>query len=232
MMPKEPAALVDSVLKMEGVRHSCAVSKDDGAVIKSSSSAPANFGDVTAFLGSAAEVITANLVLGDLSAVLAEGEGHKLLIMPQAGAYVGVELDPAQSPWWASQQNPLDLLAEDKMAEISEAEELLRQKVVLLNMLLEDFGASGERAPEWKELLEREVKNADPAGRLVQMLEIGAGSLVPRSGVKTDITKKEVGDAFEKLVNLTCKKAISLLGFIEVKQKFQSVITRLAAERR
>ncbi|GEM_PF-1501138 len=231
-MTKEPAELVESVLKMDGVRHSCAVAKDDGAVIKSSDGAPANFGEVTAFLGSAAEVIAANLVLGDLSAVLAEGEGHKLLIMPQAGAYLGVELDPAQSPWWATQQNPLDLLAEDKMAEISEAEELLRQKVTLLNMLLEDFGAKGDKADDWREMLEKEIKAVDPAGRLARMLEIGAGAIVPRAGVKTDITKKEVGDAFEKLVNLTCKKAISVLGFVEVKQKFQSVITRLASERR
>ncbi|MCU0606708.1 MAG: roadblock/LC7 domain-containing protein [Candidatus Edwardsbacteria bacterium] len=231
-MPKEPAELVDSVLRMEGVRHSCAVSKDDGSVIKSSDGAPGNFGEVTAFLGSAAEVIASNLVLGDLSAVLAEGEGHKLLIMPQAGAYLGVEIDPAASPWWATQQNPLDLLSEDKMAEISEAEELLKQKVILLNLLLEDFGAKGEKAPEWKEMLEKEVKAVDPAGRLARMLDIGTGIIVPRSGVKTDITKKEVGDAFEKLVNLTCKKAISILGFVEVKQKFQSVITRLAADRR
>jgi len=41
-----------------------------------------------------------------------------------------------------------------------------------------------------------------------------------------------VADAFEKLVNLTCKKAIATLGFVEVKQKFQAVISKLAAEKR
>ncbi|MDI6740818.1 MAG: roadblock/LC7 domain-containing protein [Candidatus Edwardsbacteria bacterium] len=231
-MPKEPAALVESVLRMEGVKHSCAVSKDDGSVIKSSEGAPANFSDVTAFLGSAAEVIASNLELGDLTSVLAEGEGHKLLIMPQSGAYLGVEIDPALSPWWVTQQNPLDLLSEEKLAEISEAEELLKQKVILLNLLLEDFGAKGERAAEWNEMLQKEVKAVDPSGRLMRMLDVGAGTIAPKAGVKTNISKKEVGDAFEKLVNLTCKKAISILGFVEVKQKFQSVITRLAAERR
>lgn len=231
-MAKEPAELMDSVLKMEGVKCSAAVSKEDGSIIKASAGAPGNLGEVVAFIGSAAEVITSNLDLGSLNSVVAEGEGHKMLIMPAGTAYLGVQLDGAQVPWWATQINPIDLLSEDKMTEISEAEELLKQKVILLNMLLEEFGAKGEKAREWQEMLDKEVKNIDPQGRLDRMLEAGAGMVTARSGVKTDISKKEVGDAFEKLVNLTCKKAIASIGFVEVKQKFQAVISRLAAEKR
>lgn len=231
-MPKEPAELMDSVLKMEGVKFSAAVSKEDGSIIKASAGSPANLGEVVAFIGSAAEVITSNLDLGNLNSVVAEGEGHKMLIMPAGQAYIGVQLDGAQVPWWATQINPIDLLSEDKMAEISEAEELLKQKVILLNLLLEEFGAKGEKAGEWKEMLDKEIKNVDPQGRLDKMLEPGAGFVTARSGIKTDISKKEVGDAFEKLVNLTCKKAIASIGFVEVKQKFQAVISRLAAEKR
>lgn len=231
-MAKEPAELLENILKMEGVRSSAAVSKEDGSIIKASDGAPANLGEVVAFIGSAAEVITSNLELGSLNSVLAEGEGNKMLIMPSGPAYLGVQLDSAKTPWWATQINPIDLLSEDKMAEISEAEELLKQKVNLLNLLLEEFGATGEKSAEWNEMLDKEIKNVDPKGRLDKMLEAGAGHITARTGIKTDITKKEVGDAFEKLVNLTCKKAIASIGFVEVKQKFQSVISRLAAEKR
>ncbi len=231
-MAKEPAELMDSVLKMEGVKCSAAVSKEDGSIIKASAGAPGNLGEVVAFIGSAAEVITSNLDLGNLNSVVAEGEGHKMLIMPVGQAYLGVQLDGAQVPWWATQINPIDLLSEDKMAEISEAEELLKQKVILLNLLLEEFGAKGEKSKEWQEMLDKEIKNVDPQGRLDRMLEAGPGLVNARGGVKTDISKKEVGDAFEKLVNLTCKKAIASIGFVEVKQKFQAVISRLAAEKR
>jgi predicted regulator of Ras-like GTPase activity (Roadblock/LC7/MglB family) len=223
---------MDSILKMEGVRSSAAVSKEDGSIIKASDGAPGNFGEVVAFIGSAAEVITSNLDLGNLNSVVAEGEGHKMLVIPSGGAYLGVQLDGAQVPWWATQINPIDLLSEDKLAEISEAEELLKQKVILLNLLLEEFGAKGEKSAEWKEMLEKEIRNVDPQGRLDKMLEAGPGLVTARSGIKTDISKKEVGDAFEKLVNLTCKKAIASIGFVEVKQKFQAVISRLAAEKR
>jgi len=231
-MAKDPAELVESVLKMEAVRHSVAVAKEDGTMVKASAGAPSNLGDVVAFLGSAAEVISSNLELGELSSVLAEGQNHKMLILPHETVYLGVDLDPALSPWWVLQPTPLDLLSESKMAEISEAEELLKQKMILVNLLLEEFGAQGEKAPEWQELLARELKNVDPSGRLARMVAAGPGKISLNEGVKTDITKKEVGDAFEKLVNLTCKKAIASLGFVEVKQKFQTVISRLATEKR
>lgn len=231
-MAKDPAELVESVLKMEAVRHSVAVAKEDGTMVKASDGAPSNLGDVVAFLGSAAEVISTNLELGELSSVLAEGQDHKMLILPHETVYLGVDLDPAQAPWWVLQPSPLDLLSESKMAEISEAEELLKQKMVLVNLLLEEFGAKGEKAPEWQEMLVRELKNVDPPGRLAKMVAAGPGLISYNEGVKTDISKKEVGDAFEKLVNLTCKKAIASLGFVEVKQKFQTVISRLATEKR
>lgn len=231
-MAKGPAELMESVLKMEGVKYSALVSKEDGSVLKVSDEASGNLGEVVAFIGSAAEVITSNLELGNLSSVIAEGEGHKLLIMPVSSAYLGVRLEGERLPWWATQLNPIDLLSEDKMAEISEAEELLKQKVILLNLLLEEFGARGEKAQEWQEMLDKEIKNVDPQGRLDKMLEAGLGLVAVRLGAKTDISKKEVGDAFEKLVNLTCKKAIAAMGFVEVKQKFQTVISRLAAEKR
>lgn len=231
-MAKDPAELVESVLKMESVRHSVAVAKEDGTMVKASGGAPSNLGDVVAFLGSAAEVISSNLELGELSSVLAEGQDHKMLILPHETVYLGVDLDPAQSPWWVLQPSPLDLLSESKMAEISEAEELLKQKMVLVNLLLEEFGAKGEKAAEWQEMLSRELKNVDPPGRLAKMVTAGPGLISHNEGVKTDISKKEVSDAFEKLVNLTCKKAIASLGFVEVKQKFQTVISRLATEKR
>jgi predicted regulator of Ras-like GTPase activity (Roadblock/LC7/MglB family) len=231
-MAKDPAELVESVLKMEAVRHSVAVAKEDGTMVKASGGAPSNLGDVVAFLGSAAEVISSNLELGELSSVLAEGKDHKMLILPHETVYLGVDLDPALSPWWVLQPSPLDLLSESKMAEISEAEELLKQKMILVNLLLEEFGAKGEKAPDWQEMLARELKNVDPSGRLARMVAAGQGHISINEGVKTDISKKEVGDAFEKLVNLTCKKAIASLGFVEVKQKFQTVISRLATEKR
>jgi predicted regulator of Ras-like GTPase activity (Roadblock/LC7/MglB family) len=231
-MAKEPAELIGSIIKMEGVRSSAAVSKEDGSVLKASDGAPGNLGEVVAFIGSAAEVITSNLELGGLNSVVAEGEGHKLLIMPSGGAYLGVQLEGSQIPWWALQINPIEMLSADRMAEISEAEELLKQKVTLLNLLLEEFGAKGDKAADWQEMLGREIKNVDPQGRLERMVEPGPGQVTVRAGIKTDISKKEVGDAFEKLVNLTCKKAIASIGFVEVKQKFQAVISRLASEKR
>jgi predicted regulator of Ras-like GTPase activity (Roadblock/LC7/MglB family) len=231
-MAKEPAELVESVLKMEAVQHSVAVAKEDGSMVKSSDGAPGNLSEVVAFLGSAAEVIASNLELGDLTSVLAEGQDRKMMILPHEAVYLGVAIDAGKSPWWVLQPNPLELLSETKMAEISEAEELLKQKIVLVNLLLEEFGARGEKAAEWQEMLARELKNVDPPGRLARMVEAGPGQINHVSGVKTDISKKEVGDAFEKLVNLTCKKAIASLGFVEVKQKFQTVISRLATEKR
>lgn len=230
-MAKEPAELVEGILKMEGVRHCAAVSKEDGSSLAASPGTPGNFGEVVAFLGSAAEVITSNLDLGGLNSVLAEGSGHQMLIVPHDQSYLGVEFGQGTPPWWATQHSPLELLSEGKMAEISEAEELLKQKVNLLNLLLEAFGAKGDKAEEWRQMLEAELKNVEPGGRLAKMVEPGPGLVAIRSGVKTDISKKEVGDSFEKLVNLTCKKAIATLGFVEVKQKFQAVISRLAAEK-
>jgi len=232
-MAQAPAELlVESVLKMEAVRHSVAVAKEDGTMVKASDGAPGNLGEVVAFLGSAAEVISSNLELGDLSSVLAEGQNHKMLILPHETVYLGVDLDPAQSPWWVLQPSPLDLLLESKTTKISEAEELLKQKLILVNLLLEEFGALGEKAPEWQEMLAYELKNVDPLGRLAKMVTAGPGSISHNEGVKTDISKKEVSDAFEKLVNSTCKKAIACLGFVAVKQKFQIVISRLASGNR
>jgi len=231
-MAKEATELINNILKMEGVRHCAAVSKEDGSSIAASPGTPGNFGEVVAFLGSAAEVITTNLDLGGLNSLLAEGQGHQMLIVPHEQAYLGVEFNEGAVPWWAHQHNPLELFSEGRMAEISEAEELIRQKVNLLNLLLEAFGAKGDKAAEWSQMLEAEIKNVDPSGRLAKVLDAGPGFVDIKIGAKTDLTKKEVGDAFEKLVNLTCKKAIATLGFVEVKQKFQAVISKLAAEKR
>lgn len=231
-MAKEPAELMENVLKMEGVKYGAVVSKEDGSILKVSDEASGNLGEVVAFIGSAAEVMTSSMELGSLSSVVAEGEGHKLLIIPVSSAYLGVSLEGEKMPWWATQLNPVDFFYEDRMAEISEAEELLKQKVNLLNLLLEEFGAKGDKAGEWQDMLAKEIKNIDTQGRLDRLLEAGPGFISARPGAKTTISKKEVGDAFEKLVNVACKKAIAAIGFAEVKQKFQAVISRLALDKR
>ena len=58
---------------------------------------------------------------------------------------------------------------------VKDAEELLKQKIVLVNLLLEEFGAKGDKAAEWQEMLARELKNVDPPGRLARMIEAGPG---------------------------------------------------------
>ncbi|MEW6685382.1 MAG: roadblock/LC7 domain-containing protein [Candidatus Edwardsbacteria bacterium] len=230
--------LISDLSQTEGVKASIAVLKEDGTLLKVSEKTEVGLGEITAFLGSAAEVITSTLEIGNFSSAVTEGDGYKMLILPHENAYVGIELEEQTPPWWLNAPNVTELLIEEKVEEVSELEGLMRQKVLLVNLLVEEFATAPENVPEgflskeqWQALVESELASLDPQGKIRVHLEMKEGQLTFVSKGMPGLTKQEVFDTFEKLVNLVCKKGIAVFGFVEVKQKFQAVITRLAQQR-
>jgi len=121
-----------------------------------------------------------------------------------------------------------EVLLGGKVAELEDVEKIFREKLKLLNLLVEEFSMSGNRE-EWLGTILAEIAKIDPVGKLARYLQVADSQVKGSYGAKADLTKKEISEAFEKLVNSVCKRAIGVFGFVEVKQRFKGVIEKLAA---
>jgi len=225
-MPTEKE-IVQDCLKIEGVKGGVVVSKEDGTVLFKGEAVSPDTAERVAFLGGATEVMTSLLDLGPVSSAMVEGEEEKLLIIPHHDNFLGIEIG-AKGPWWMEAPEVSEILLGGKFAELEDVEKIFREKLKLLNLLVEEFSKGGNRG-EWQETIMAEISKIDPVGKLARYLQIDEGQIKSSQGAKADLTKKEISEIFEKLVNLVCKRAIGVFGFVEVKQRFKGVIEKLAS---
>jgi len=225
-MPTEKDIIQDCQ-KIEGIKGGVLVSKEDGTLLFKGEGTLPDTPEMVAFLGGATEVMASLLDLGPLSSAVVEGEGGKLLIVPHGDNFLGLEVGPG-GPWWIEAPEVSEVLLGGKVAELEDVEKIFREKLKLLNLLVEEFSMSGNRE-EWLGTILAEIAKIDPAGKLARYLQVADSQVKGSYGAKADLTKKEISEAFEKLVNSVCKRAIGVFGFVEVKQRFKGVIEKLAA---
>jgi hypothetical protein len=224
-MPSEKD-IVRGCQKIAGVTGGVVVSREDGTLLFKEEKTAPDTPEKVAFLGGATEVMTALLDLGPLVSALVEEEGGKLLIIPHRESFLGLEVGPA-GPWWMETPEVGEILLGGKFAELEDVEKIFREKLKLLNLLVEEFSKGGNRE-EWLETIMAEVGQSDPAGKVGRSLRVSEGQIQGASSARTNVTKKEISEIFEKLVNLVCKRAIGAFGFVEVKHRFKGVIDKLA----
>lgn len=219
--------LVEELRKIEGVLGVVVVSKDDGSLVHSGEGVSSEIPEVVAFLGSAGEVIASMLDLGGFESSIIEGDGDKILIVPYGENYLGFEISKDGSPWWLELPEVGSLIVKRKLLELDDVERIFKEKIKLINLLIQEFGGEKD-SEEWLGLLKEELPKLDGGGKILKYLNLTGGNVVPVFGAKEDLSTEDVSEIFEKLVNLICKKAIQVFGFVDVKKKFQAVIGKMA----
>lgn len=226
-MPTEQD-IVRGCQQIEGVTGGVVVSKEDGTLLFKEEKTAPDTAEKVAFLGGATEVMAALLDLGPLVSSLVEEEGRKLLIIPHHESFLGIEVG-SKGPWWLETPEAGEILLGGKFVELEDVEKIFREKLRLLNLLVEEFSRGGNR-DEWLETIMAEIGQSDPEGKVGRYLRVDKGQIQDSPGARANLTKKEIAEIFEKLVNMVCKRAIGVFGFVEVKQRFKGVIEKLAAE--
>jgi predicted regulator of Ras-like GTPase activity (Roadblock/LC7/MglB family) len=225
-MPSAKDLIQDSQ-KIEGVRGGVLVSKEDGTLLFKGEGVLPDTPEMVAFVGGAAEVMASLLDLGTLTSAVVSGGDNKLLIVPHEDSFLGLEVG-ALGPWWIEAPEVGDILLGGKVGELEDVEKVFREKLKLLNLLVEEFSKGGDPG-EWLKAIMGEIATIDPGGKLSRYLQVAEGQIKSGYGAKAGLTKKEISEVFEKLVNSVCKRAIGVFGFVEVKQRFKGVIEKLAA---
>ncbi|MEW6685383.1 MAG: DUF4388 domain-containing protein [Candidatus Edwardsbacteria bacterium] len=119
------------------------------------------------------------------------------------------------------------LLSKNLIIDPLETEKLLQSKVRMINLMFEEFGEKGTGVAPYRDLVEKNFPPLDRSGRLAKYVQITPNMLQIVSGAKRDITKEEVNEVFDRLIDILHKKGISDFGPILGKHKYQSVLSKM-----
>ena len=89
--------LVNDITKIDGVEGAVIVAKD-GVVIASNVKNAESEGAISVFAGATAEEIATSLNLGDVSQIVIEGTGYRMMIVKYKEYYIGIMMDEHTSP--------------------------------------------------------------------------------------------------------------------------------------
>ena len=95
--------LVNDISKIDGVAGAVIVAQD-GVVLASSIENAENEGAISVFAGATANEIATSLNLGEVTQVIIEGTGYRMMIVKHENYFIGIMMDENTSPLMIKQE--------------------------------------------------------------------------------------------------------------------------------
>lgn len=198
------------------------VNADDGSIEEVRGSSTTPLGDLTAFFSSAADVIKNSLGLGGMQYVSLSYGANRLVIFPDAGKYLGIEIERENDPLLFIEQvkKPAPAPEQPKVIEVPRS---LGSKVLQVNMLVEEFGGEAGRG-HWLEILNQGIGIL--GGEIVPFVGIIDQKLAFKDTPPAD-KEEEFVQGLRSIIDFLVKKAVEEMGSSQARIKVQSVIERM-----
>ncbi len=211
---------MDVLDNISGIIGYVTVRPDDGSVEEIKGSSATAIADLTAYFSSAGEAIRSNLDMGTFGYVSLVYGNNRLVIVPFRNRYVGIETERTHDPQGLIKHLNEPLTVKKTPVEVSRS---LASKVHQINLLVDEFGGSTERA-HW-------------LGLLTQSLSLLGREIAPYIGVVDDKLAFKESPAAEReddyiqalryVVDFLVKKAVEEMGSSQARAKVQVVIERM-----
>ena len=114
-------------------------------------------------------------------------------------------------------------LAKNLVVDPFEVERILREKVSLINLLLEEFGVKGTGVGPWMELAKATLTKADKDRRMARYIEFTGYGVKLNEGKKLDLGKEEVTEIWNQIAEAIHQKGVKEFGPILAKHKYQTI---------
>lgn len=114
-------------------------------------------------------------------------------------------------------------LAKNLVVDPLEVERIFKQKIGLINLLLEEFGVKGTGVGPWMELAKATLTQADKEGRMSRYIEFTGYGVKLNEAKKSDLGKEEVAAIWNQVAEAIHQKGIKEFGPILAKHKYQTV---------
>ncbi|UCF69840.1 MAG: hypothetical protein JSW49_06470 [candidate division WOR-3 bacterium] len=211
---------MDVLDNISGIIGYVTVRPDDGSVEEIRGSSATAIADLTAYFSSAGEAIRNNLDMGTFGYVSLVYGNNRLVIVSFRDRYVGIETERTHDPQVLIKHLSEPVTVKKTPVEVSRS---LASKVHQINLLVDEFGGSTERA-HW-------------LGLLTQSLSLLGREIAPYIGVVDDKLAFKESPAPEReddyvqalryVVDFLVKKAVEEMGSSQARAKVQVVIERM-----
>lgn len=118
------------------------------------------------------------------------------------------------------------LLSKNLVADPLEVERIFREKVALVNLLLEEFGVKGTGVGPYLELVKTALAAADKDGHVGRAVQFGADKIAPAPGAATGLSKEELVLVWGQVAEAIQKHGAKEFGPMLAKHKYQTVCLR------
>ncbi len=118
------------------------------------------------------------------------------------------------------------LLSKNLVVDPLEVERIFKEKLCLVNMLLEEFGVKGTGVGPWLELVKAALVAADKDGHAAPLIAFGADKLALAPGAKITLSKEELTLIWNQVVDAIQKHGAKEFGPMLAKHKYQTVCAK------
>ena len=115
------------------------------------------------------------------------------------------------------------LLAKNLVVDPLEVERIFREKLLLVNLLLEEFGVKGTGIGPWLELVKAALAAADKDGHVASLITFAADKVALAAGAKASVSKEELVLIWNQVIDAIQKQGAKEFGPMLAKHKFQTV---------
>ena len=121
------------------------------------------------------------------------------------------------------------LLTKNLVADPQEVERVFRQKLALVNALLEEFGVKGTGVAPYLETVKATLAAADKDGHIGRAVTFGADKLAPAPTAAVGVSKEELALVWGQVADALQKQGAKEFGPMLAKHKYQTVCLRVKA---
>ncbi len=199
------------------------INADDGSIEEVRGSSTTPLGDLTAFFSSAGDVIKNSLGLGSMQYISLSYGANRLVIFPQAGKYLGMEIERESDPMLFIEQVRKPAPAPEEKPKVIEMPRSISSKMLQVNMLVEEFGGETSR-DHWLEILNQGVGIL--GGDIVPFIGIIDRKLTFKDNPPPD-KEDEFVQGLRSIIDFLVKKAVEEMGSSQARVKVQVVIEKM-----
>jgi hypothetical protein len=121
------------------------------------------------------------------------------------------------------------MLSKNLVVDPMEVERLLKEKIVFINLLLEEFGAKGTGLGPWLELVKASLETVDKDSHIAPFILYVENQLSVMPGTKSGLGKEEVGLVWNQVAEAIVKQGQKEYGPMLAKHKYQTVCAKAKA---
>ena len=118
------------------------------------------------------------------------------------------------------------LLTKNLVVDPQEVERIFREKLCLVNLLLDEFGVKGTGVGPWLELVRAALAAADKDGHIAPLVTIGADKVALAPGAKASVSKEELVLIWNQVADAIQKQGAKEFGPMLAKHKYQAVCAK------